>query len=491
MTKMPYTRLSLMRSVSVSRGSTDMIPAKWYMAVAVLSVVVTAGCSGKDGGGTVLPPASSLRVRVMSYDNAGLVQVAPGATVVLGDSTGAMVSSRVTDANGTATFSNPPQNATVTSAWTNDGGFYSLHSFYDVNVAAITILVYKYASPVKLGTVNFNIACNGAWGADMYASSRWRTWKICSSGTATFSVDLYTSDQQTDGKFSFLAVGTDSAGNPISFGYLLDQDFPNSVPVDIALDHPQTPFPEQVTTYASIPGNFGGRAWTAMNARRTEGQIIYNGTSSTLSSSLTHSFSVTAPTDFATSFDLYGYLYLDTNNTGTIDKYFGFWQRMSAPAIQTLDLSVFPQEPSGVGVTNSATDRPTISFNISTLPVILVSGPTTTPSYSYTIEAPSTRRSIIFPELPVSLAAFRPGAWAGKFYLAAENDQKDYCSSYSDCLTKTDTWGGTVGEPTYLSKRTGRNYVVDGETATLAKPGATGSIPATQSPLQPKIWLMR
>src|SRR5574337_1171500 len=217
------------------------------LSVLAFATALTA-CKGGGGGGTALPFASGLRVKVVSYDGlSSQLQVVPGATVVLGDSTGAMIASAQTDANGVVTFWSPPQNATVTSAVTGTG-FYSLHTFYDVNVPAVTISLYKSSTPAKLGTVNFTVTCNGASSVLMLGSTPSWSWKLCSGGTATASVGVYPYDQQVDGKFSFLALGNDISGNPISFGSLLDQPFIDGMPVNITLaTQVSSPFQEQVT----------------------------------------------------------------------------------------------------------------------------------------------------------------------------------------------------------------------------------------------------
>jgi hypothetical protein len=130
----------------------------------------------------------------------------------------------------------------------------------------------------------------------------------------------------------------------------------------------------------------------------------------------------------------------------TDDGMLGFEKDSTTASDTSFNFSTFPDMPSSVTMTNGDTDRPAISWSDSDTSSDKTEITMMYNMYFYTLDVPSTQNSIVFPELPDSLSAFRPNGWANPL-VAVSNDATSYAAGYSDFLTKTDQAFGGVSLP--------------------------------------------
>ncbi len=141
----------------------------FWLFVVVLSSSVSGCRGGNDGSAGSDNEGASAIVTVTDYSG---IRV-PNATVVLGDSNGAMKASGVTDAEGQITFDHAPADATVTAAITclrsgSTTTTYSITVQFDVNSSAVLSLnncaataagpsILPPVSDLPLGTITVNV----------------------------------------------------------------------------------------------------------------------------------------------------------------------------------------------------------------------------------------------------------------------------------------------------------------------------------------------
>ena len=407
--------------------------------------------------------SGSLRVRVTGNDDT-LVQ---NATVVLGNSNGGMISFGTTDANGEYTFSNPPANATVTAAYScvysgSTNTNYSLPVLYDVNVAAVTLNVNNcnLNQTTALGTITVN--ATNSIGAAVY----WEVYIGYSGGNGSNVISsqtytVYPSMLQSDGKLSVVVIAKDGSYNPIGYGTVLDQTFVNGMAVNIDVN--QT-FSYVQYTLNNIPATVKSVGDQLTMNRKDAG--IYVGDWGLSSTSTSTILSVPYIPGFGDTFEYYAGVNLDQNSNGNIDSQLwlgNFGIQASTPSDQTFDFSQMPAIPSNVTVSYATgTATPTFSWTGSDASANDVS------IYGYAnvaggaglnldMYASPTRTSVVFPELPPALAAFRPATVQS---LSVNNLVNSLFAGYNDYLTTMDQWAtaGTATIPPGTSKQTGGAY---------------------------------
>jgi hypothetical protein len=405
------------------------------------------------------PAAGSVRVRVVNWQDEARLS---GVTVVLGDNAGALVSTGVTDANGEITFNDPPADATITAAvsrtapWNPSATLYSLHTYYDVNVQAITVELDKGSA--EAGTANVTVT--NTLGAQYWIISP--GYAVVDGNPATVSVT--DSDIQTDGKVSFIAMGYDAADNLIGYGTLLDQTFTSGMNVTINLS--QTGTSEIAATLNNLPST-AVRAWFALAAVRKGAFGDWSEDGKVLPSAAPATTTLTVPVvpGYGDSFYYNMEIRLDQNGNGNEDAYLGLWNEESAAANFTVDCSTsaFPAIPQNIQFAGAGTARPILSWTGSDASadeiwIDMFYYAADNSSYDYTLEAPTSRTSVVFPELPDSLAAFRPASWTG-YELSVENDEINTISGYGNMLTFSDQYyGGTQSNSGLSSKWSGKMY---------------------------------
>ncbi|MEK7850885.1 MAG: hypothetical protein AAB275_03295, partial [Deltaproteobacteria bacterium] len=130
---------------------------------------------------------------------------------------------------------------------------------------------------------------------------------------------------------------------------------------------------------------------------------------------------------------------------------------------QDIDWGTFPAIPSNLAITKAGTAMPTLSWSGSDPAAdyvkLLISydNDTFTSLYRYSIEAPTARTSIVFPELPDYLDSFRPTTWID--YFEAGNIETDTATGYDDSLVKYGQYiSGTISLTEQTWKSSWRYY---------------------------------
>lgn len=376
---------------------------------------------------------ATLRVKVINDIDRSPIS---GATVVLGDSTGAMISYSTTDGNGEITFTDPPANATVTAALSSDNGtetFYSLKTLYDVNISEVAINLDK-ASP-SLGTVNVNIT--NTIGADYWEVYGGDEYMVGDATDNPVAVNIGQPNIQSGGKVSFAAVGYDAGGNPIGYGTLTDQSFTDGMPVNIDIN--KTDLSTASFNISNIP----------LTAESFDGEVDMSRDGAVYIDPFWKNVLALVPANVTThAIPGYGDLFRYDAWINMPDSAYHFLKDSATLGDQNIDWGTFPAIPSDLAIDNSGAARPTLSWNGSDPNAdsvrLWVTYDTSSSSYRYSIEAPTTRISIVFPELPGDLAQFRP-TWID--YFEAGNIETDIASGYDDSLVKYGQYaGGTITE---------------------------------------------
>ncbi|MEK7851954.1 MAG: hypothetical protein AAB275_08715, partial [Deltaproteobacteria bacterium] len=216
-------------------GETRYFQVKRYLLWITLATLffALAGCGTSTPSGATdidTGAASTLMVKVVNDDDKSPIS---GATVVLGDSTGAMISYSTTDGSGETTFTGPPANATVTAAVSSDNGtetLYSLKTLYDVNLSEVTINLDKASASLRTVSVNVTSSIVEVNYWEVYGGDGYITGDAIDNPV---DINIIQPNIQSDGKVSFFAVGYDVNGNPVGYGTLLDQSFTDGMTIDI------------------------------------------------------------------------------------------------------------------------------------------------------------------------------------------------------------------------------------------------------------------
>jgi hypothetical protein len=392
--------------------------------------------------------ANSLRVRVVNAYDAN--RPISGARVVLGDGTGALVSNATTASDGTATFTYPPANATVTVAVKTSAqvpAAYSLKTLYDVNVIAVTIDLNLQVSEGSMATVTVN---------NSITASSWDIFPGYVTGDATSNpslVSLFTSDIQNDGKVSFVTIGHDVSGNVIGYGTLLDQTIASPMSVTASLD--KTDIGSAGVFINHIPASAAnGSAAAYLTAYRKGGSGYVTTAQSVISSPspTTLTLSVPAVPGFGDGFSYQGEIRL-----GTTNEYYRFLKKTGTLGNQTFDLSTYPGIPANLLFSTAVPARPIFSWTGSDVSANSIAGAlqysNASVSYDYAFEAPTSRTSAVFPELPVAMAEYAP-TWVTGFTI--ENTGNNLATGYDATLTAFDEYlGGTLTPAVFFQWRSG------------------------------------
>lgn len=454
-----------------------------------LTALIVTACGGGGGGGggdttnnsasnpTSNPTSTTsntttsgtLKVKVENWHNAKV----PNATVVLGDSNGLLITYKTTDSNGEATFNNPPANATVTAAnscvysgSTNTN--YGLDIEYDVNVAIVTLSVNDCYANSTLPSVNVKVTNIPAGASSISIQPRGYSSSITGSN-ASATINIYPDDLQSDGKVSFVAIANDSSGRSLSYGVQADLTVVSGMTVTIAANQTLSAVHYQINNIPSTAKNIS--PW--MQAMRKVSSFSVSSWQNLVTSGTSTTVAVTFIPAFGDTFAYGVNLNLDQNGNGTNDSYQSIYiWGATAPADQTFDFSQMPVIPSNLTVTGSGTATPTltwsgtdassymqyISMNISTTV-------TTTYNQLYSSSGLSpTRTSVTYPQLPDSLAAFRPTAVT---YFSVGNDRSNMFTDYADYQAKIEQYNnGTWTPPTNSTSKS--SYAWHSSTQTLA-----------------------
>jgi hypothetical protein len=397
-----------------------------------------SGCSDDGNPG-------SLRVRVV---NEGGQEIAD-ATVVLGNSDGSMITYGTTDATGIVRFQNPPNNATVTAGihcQAYSRTYYYLAAAYDVNISELTLMLYD-CSEGDYGTLNVNVA-DGLSGIDYREVTVGGLTYGGDSHSFSFGIGSYFF--QSDGKFSLVAVGYDANDQPVGYGLLLDQTFSDGMTVDVTID--KTGFGQIEYLMKNIPQSAMRYILANPITRKGADTYVFS-----IWGEAPVPASVTIPyiLDFGESYRFTATLDIDRDGDEITDSEIGIVRKSLTQSNQTFDFSKTPLIPTDLTFSMTKPDCPTISWNGGDASAqfvgIFLSDSSTAPVksyFSYSFVLPPSRTNIVFPELPETLAAFRPTGYQG---LDISTYNYDIYSGYDDYLRKTDMhYSGTYEEPAEL-----------------------------------------
>ena len=418
--------------------------------------MVLAGLFACSGNSTSNPTAKTGVLRVKVVDGNYLV---PNTTVVLGDSTGAMISSGSTDSNGEYTFSNISANATVTAASICHDvisgitlTYYSLDIRYDVNVPAITLQATCSASHTVLGTMTVNVtnSLSGVWPNRIMFGKQSIDSPLITQQTYT----VYKDDLQADGKLSIVVTAGNAYEEMKGYGTLLDQVFTEGMTVDIDVDQLMSYIQYTFLNIPAAAKNIGGMISFGRKGQPIQTQVaeyISSGQSST-------TINVPYIPGFRDTVDYIAVyspeVVLGNNNysIGTVNQFIGHKGVTSTvPSNQSFDFSAMPVIPSNITVsTATGTATPTISWSGVDPNAAEIWGSALISSQNgplvLSFKALPTRTSILFPELPDSLVALRPIGVINEIEI--NNDTDDLYTGYDDVLTKEDQFfGGTWAFP--------------------------------------------
>jgi hypothetical protein len=384
-----------------------------------------------------------LRVLVLNVTNTN--KPISGARVALGNSAGAFVASAVTDAQGEVYFSYPPASATVTAAMKTtqlSPVTYSLKTLYDVNVTAVTLDLNLPDSDGQIATVTVTDSLNAA------------SWDIFPGYVAGDAVNnpalssIFTSDVQSTGNVSFVAIGYDAAGKAIGYGtnelpytggvmtVALPLDKTDITSAALTIDHiPASAANGKTTAYLTVFRN-GGSGYT------TSAQGLISSPSPTI---LT--LSVPAVPGFGDDFTYTGQVSLGTTNT-----YYGFQKTTTTPGNQVFDLNTYPAIPGDPAIADAGSARPVLSWTGNDTSASSMWGEFrydgAASAYTYSFEAPASRTSVVFPELPAAMAEYIP-TWISGF--TAKNSSNNLATGYDESLTAFDQYlHGTLTPAVFL-----------------------------------------
>ncbi len=406
---------------------------------AILVIFISISFSGCSDDGN----PGSLRVRVVNADGKEIAN----STVVLGNPDGSMVTFGTTDATGMIRFQNPPVNATVTAAidcQSSSYHYYFLEAVYDVDISEVTLVLSECTDGFDSGTLNVNVT-------DGISGIAYRTVTVggITYGGDSYSFSLYVGSYffQSDGKISVVAVGYDANDNPVGYGLLLDQTFYDGLTVDVTID--KTDLGEIEYRLQNIPQSAMEYSLTNPITRKDADTFVFSiwGEPPVPSSVI-----IPYILDFGESYKFIANLYLDGDGDGASDSRIGIHKKSLTQSSQVFDFSKTPLIPSNLTFSMTKPNCPTILWSgsdpSSQFVRIFLSSSTSSPDksyFSYSFTLPPSRTSIVFPELPETLAAFRP---TGYKYLNIYTYNYDIYSGYDDYLSKTDRYyRGTYEEP--------------------------------------------
>jgi hypothetical protein len=270
------------------------------------------------------------------------------------------------------------------------------------------------------------------------------------SSTSNFTelLTIGAGDLQSDGKLSVAVIIMDSSHQPLSYGILTDLTVVSDMTVDIAVNQVfANSVQYQLDNIPSSAKNIVPSIWET----RKGADLGFGYDLSTTGTSTT----VVMPyiPSFADAYNYSVWLYLDQNNNGVTDSAIGMSKWGSTTlANQTFDMSQVPPIPTDPTITGNSTATPTLVWTGNDLSAFMVMGyaywQTGGVYIDFNFMASPARTSVPFPQLPDTLAAFRPIGLTNS-YFAVYIYRSDMFTGYADYLTKIEQYeNGTWTPPT-------------------------------------------
>ncbi|MHB8773277.1 MAG: hypothetical protein ACYC7J_19960 [Syntrophales bacterium] len=371
----------------------------------VCCLCVIAGCSSTDS-------QSSRPLQVKVFDWQG--KAVPNATIVLGNQTGAVEAVSATDYRGETSFDSVPANATVAAAIKctsspSDRTYHYLDITYGVNGPAVALTLTNCEESDQWVNVAITETVPGI-------TSRAATIGGITYGGSSAKIH-FNSAQQSDGTISVLATGYDEMDTIIGYGFALDRPAVIGSTIDVVID--RTNPLRQTHRFAAVPSTTIGYTFSASLIRKHSYTWLplnfSSGTAPLPATVDTYSFD-----GFADTHRFGCDLVLDADGDGTADATVGVSRSQRTPSGQVFDFSPAPLVPGNITFNPGAAGRPVISWSNndprSTVQTLTFDHRETEPqkrTFYYTLTVPASVASLVFPELPEELAAFRIGTYSG------------------------------------------------------------------------------
>ncbi len=380
-------------------------------------IILVAGCNSSSNNS-----GRTAAVTVTNHVGANL----QGVTVVLGDSDGAMKATGVTNAMGEVKFLNAPANATVTAAYTclysgSTYTYYSLDVQYDVN-EPVTLavndcsIITPEATTAALGTITVNIMT--AMSGTTITQSELTTnasfyWTGLPAVVSQLTFSIYPYQLQDDGKLSIYVIGRDANGSPVGYGMIQDQTFTDGMTVNITVDKPVSFVQYHLT---NLPLDTGLLCTDLYQMRSGKGGVWIDDCRNLSSSSTETTVAVAYIPGLGDQFQYAVDALVPASSTWVSTSQYLALAPSTLLSDQNIDFSQSLAVPSGLSVAGSDTVRPALvwtGLDPAAEACYLFAGFQLASGYvgSLFVEnLSSARNNIKFPELPDSLADFRPQA---------------------------------------------------------------------------------
>ena len=385
-----------------------------------------------------------MQVKVIDGQGNGIAN----ATVVVGNQDGVLESFLSTDNLGKAYFDSSPSNATVTAAFScyspsANRTYYYADIAYGVNVSAVTL---------TLGTCDQNTQRVNINVTDKVAGITYREVTLGPITYSGSSVSIYVNELQDDGNISVFATGFDDADNIKGYGFALDQPAIDGSGIEVAID--RTDLVQHTHLFANVPLNtVSYYAYASLLRKHAATNLPLNfiwGMAPLPVSMTTYSAASFADNNmFGASASI------DQNSDGNSDADIGLIRYLRNSSDQFFDFGVAPLIPGNLTYNPGAAGRPIISWSNndsrSIVQKLALSYSSTSPqriSFYYTMTVPASYTGVIFPVLPDTLAAFRPGAYSD---ISLETVKFEGPTSYNDFLKAIAGYNGRFYEAEGLS----------------------------------------
>lgn len=373
------------------------------LSLLITGFLAMSGCSDNHWQGP-------RRVKVIDGEGAGIAN----ASVVIGNQAGLMEAYLTTDNLGEAEYYALPENATITAtrgcysplrAWT----YFFVNTTYQVNSPDLTVTLEACpASDSRQVAVTVTNTLAEVTATDITLGA------ITYSGPeATLDVE---SGLQDDGTVSVFASGYDEAGTIRGYGFALDQ--PAVAGSRIAVTLNRTDLSRHTHQLLNVPADaISYYAYASLLRRHGVTNLPCNFTYD--AAPLPATVTTYAADSFSDNNQLGATVMLDRDHDGAPDANVGLLRYLPHASPQLFDFNATPAAPEALAYTPGAHGRPTLSWSHgdprATVNTLTFSyrppAPARSSSY-YTLTAPGSATSLLFPELPDELAAFRPRGYA-------------------------------------------------------------------------------
>ena len=414
------------------------ITMKRMLLFAVSCIFIIAACNTND------QTTSQMYVKVIDGQGNGI----ENATVVVGNQAGEVASFLSTDDVGEAYFHVAPSNATVTAAFScyapsTNRTYYYVDIAYDVNVSAVTLTLGTCDQITQRVNINVTDKVEGITYSEVTLGP------ITYSGSSV-TMDVY--DLQDDGNISVFASGYDDAGNIKGYGFALDQPAVDGSVIEVAID--RTDLNQNTHIFGNVPLNaVSYYAFVALLRKHAVTNLPFNfiwGMAPLPASMTTYSTG-----GFADNNMFGATVSVDQDSDGNADADIGLIRYLHDVSDQFFDFSLAPLVPGNLTFNPGAARRPIISWSNndsgSTMQKLSLDYSSTSPqriSFNYTMTVPASAEGLVFPELPDTLAAFRPETYSN---LSLETVKFDGPTKYDDYLEAIANYNGRFYEEGALS----------------------------------------